>query len=114
MPMLIKLVKRCRADTVRRAIRCPQRRVRGLQILQLAEHLVPLGIADLRSIEHVVLVIGALEIATKLRGSLGGVHRSKHISTESAENRKRAYNEGSDASASGKCRFRNLRQDQTA
>ena len=61
------------ADALRRAVGRAQRRVPGLQRLQLAKQRVVLGVGDLRRIEHVVAVVVVADQRAQLGGALLGL-----------------------------------------
>src|SRR3954447_17228443 len=64
--------RRCgnRADALRRAVGILQLGMLGLEGLELAEEPVVLGVRDLRRVEHVVGVIGALDLLAQSPGLL--------------------------------------------
>ena len=74
--LLAKLVGRLGAHAVGGAVGSAQVRVLGLELLQLAEQPVVLGVRQLWLVEYVISVVGALEQSPQLGGSCGGaLHR---------------------------------------
>src|SRR2546425_8282535 len=70
--MLAELLRRCGADAVRGTVGRAELGVLGLELLQLAEQAVVLGVRDLRMVEHVIRVIGALDEPPQLGSPRGG------------------------------------------
>ena len=65
-------------DPLRGRIGAAQRRVRGLQRLQLGEQAVVLGVGDLRRVEHVVAVRMVVQLLAQQRGAVGrGLRRGR-------------------------------------
>jgi len=70
--------QRLAADPLRRRIRGQQFGVSGLEVLQLAEQLVVLGVRDRRRVEDVVGIIVALDLATEEFRALPCLARNRH------------------------------------
>src|SRR3989454_8335747 len=70
--MLAELLRRRGADAVRGTVGRAELGVLGLELLQLAEQAVVLGVRDLRMVEHVIRVIGALDEPPQLGSPRGG------------------------------------------
>ena len=68
---------RLTADPLRRRVRRQQLGVLGLDRAQLVEQRVVDVVADLRVVEHVVLVAVVLELGAQLGGPLGGARRRR-------------------------------------
>src|SRR5439155_383642 len=73
--VLLERRRGLRADALRRAVGGAERGMLGLELLQLAEQAVVLGVGQLRLVEHVIGVVCALEEPPQLGGSCG---RTRH------------------------------------
>ncbi len=76
---LLELVQRLRPHPLRRRVGRAELRVLGLQVAQLVQQRVVLGVRDLRVVEDVVAVVGALELGPELRCAIrrSGVQTSR-------------------------------------
>ena len=61
-----EFTRRLAADPLRRRIRVHEFRVRGFQLLQLAQQRVEPGVGDFRVVEDVVAVVVMLDLVTQL------------------------------------------------
>src|SRR5439155_6138439 len=69
--VLLERRRRLRADALRGAVGRAELGMVGLELLQLAEQAVVLGVGHLRLVEYVVGVVGALDEPPQLGGSCG-------------------------------------------
>ena len=89
---LLELVERLGADALRGRVRRPQLRVLGLEVAQLVQQRVVLGVRDLGVVEDVVAVVVVVELPPQLgRPVLGGwAHTSRAAGWSSASRSKPA------------------------
>jgi hypothetical protein len=102
---LLELVERLRADALRRRVGRAQLGVLGLEVAQLVEQRVVVGVRDLGVVEDVVAVVVVLERPPQLgRPALGGrAHTSRAAGSSSASRSKPASSSTPAWSVRSKC-----------